>query len=193
MKYADCTQKTYSIESLSFAISWHSSHSPVVSWILAAAQLPPFTPSSINTGVPRWLLNKWSKNTFSKELHPLLKWNIPDFSLVLQHPSTHVNEGLECCREQVQGRFQMCKVQIVRVSRGSRKVKVTEYWHWLPGSLRSLIVGNNSKAFWTWSWKTSLVVPAWAGGLDKVTSRGAFKPQPFCDGQIVPMEDYCEL
>lgn len=162
MKYADCTQRKYSIASLSFAISWHSSHSQAVSWILAAAQLTPFTPSSINTGIPRWLLNKWSKNTFSKEVHHLLKWNLPDFSLVLQHSSPRVNEELECCREQVQGRSQTYRVEIVRVE---GKVRVTEHWHWLPWSLWSLIVGSNSKAFWTWSWKTSLAVPAWARGV----------------------------
>lgn len=193
MKYAVCTQRKCSIESLSFAIIWHSSHSQAVSWILDAAQLTPFTPSSIYTGIPKWLPTKWSKNTFSKELHRLLQWNIPDFSLVLRHSSTLVNDELDCCREQVQGRFQTYKVEIVRVSRGSREVRVTEHWHWLSGRLWSLILGNSSKAFCTWSWATSLNVSAWAGGLDKVTSRGAFKPQPFCDCEIVPMEGYWEL
>lgn len=193
MKYAVCTQRKYSIESLSFAISWHSSHSWSVSQILAAAQLTPFTASSVYTGIHRWLWNNWSKNTFSKELHRLLKWNVPDFSLVLLHSSTFVNEELDCCREQVQGTFQMCRVETVGVSKESRKVRVTKHWHWLPGRLWNLIVGNNSKLFWTWSWATSLGVPAWARRLDKETSRGAFKPQPFCDCEIVPMEDYCEL
>lgn len=131
------------------------------------------------------------QNTFSKELHHLLKWNIPDFILMLQHSSNLVNEELDCCREQVQWRFPMYKVEIVRASRVSRRLRVTEpsklrvtkNWGWLnhrlPGWLWSLIVGNNSKVFWTWSWATSLGVPAWAGGLDKVTSRGAFRPQPF--------------
>lgn len=70
------------------------------------------------------------QNTFSKELHRLLKLNIPDFSLVLQHSPTLVNEELDCCREQVQRRFQRYKVEIVRVSRV--RVRVTEHWHQLP-------------------------------------------------------------
>lgn len=193
MKYAVCTQRKCSIESLSFAISWHQLTFPscVLNPCCCTADFI-YTILHLhrNTQVTT---NKWSKNMFSKELHRLLQWNIPDFSLVLQHSSTLVNDELDCCREQVQGRFQMYKVEILRVSRGNREVRVTERWHWLPGRLWSLILENSSKAFWTWSWATSLDVPAWAGGLDKVTSRGAFKPQPFCDCEIVPMEDYCEL
>lgn len=66
-------------------------------------------------------------------------------------------------------------------------------WQWLstekgfPGGLWSF------HPFW-WIFKSYLIHdpgllalggPAWVGGLDKMSSRGSFQPQPFCDGAIL--------
>lgn len=58
--------------------------------------------------------------------------------------------------------------------------RVTEHWHRLPKDVISVFKGIQ-KLFWT----IALRGPSWAGGLDKMTSRGSFQPQPFCNSVIL--------
>lgn len=47
-------------------------------------------------------------------------------------------------------------------------------------------VPQSQTMFEVYSCTVSLSIPAWAGVLDQVTSRGSFQSQPFCDPVISP-------
>jgi len=71
-----------------------------------------------------------------------------------------------------------------RCSLYSRKhfftVRVTKHWHRVP-RLWSLHPWRYSKSVGMWSWATRSRWLSWGRGLDKMSSRNPFQPQPFCD------------
>jgi len=61
-------------------------------------------------------------------------------------------------------------------------VRVAEPWHRLPREVvESPIPADIQKTCRHGPGLLALGVPAWAGGLYQVTSRGPFQPQPLCD------------
>lgn len=57
-------------------------------------------------------------------------------------------------------------------------VQVTEQWHRLP---REGLLGNLQKLSGHGPGQPGLSIHAWVHGLDRITSRHLFQPQPFCD------------
>ena len=83
---------------------------------------------------------------------------------------------------QWQGKRQWHKPKHRRFPLNIRKhfftVRVKEHWHRLPREVVVSLLGGLQKP----SGRVLAVGdPAWAGGLDKLTFRGPFQPQSFCD------------
>ena len=64
-------------------------------------------------------------------------------------------------------------------------VRVPEQWHTLPREVGVSICGDIQNLPGCVPVPPALGVPAEAGGLDKVITRGPFQPLPFCDSVIL--------
>ena len=63
-------------------------------------------------------------------------------------------------------------------------VQVPEQGHRLPREAVESLPWRHSNPAWMRSCAPALGVPAQAGGMDEIISRGPFQPLPFCDSVI---------